>query len=459
MSQASQRPHIVIVGGGFGGLSAARALGRAPARISLVDRQNHHLFQPLLYQVAMAGLSPADIAMPIRSVVRRQQNVEVLLAEVERVELDARRAVLSDGAELRYDYLVVAAGARTNYFGNEDRFQPHSLGLKSIDDALEIRRRVLLAFEAAERETDADARRRLLTFVIIGGGPTGVEIAGALAELSRYVLADDFRLIEPEEARIVVVEMMDRLLPGGFDEKLAKSAEVQLASLGVEVRLSTKVASIDQRGVHLEQDVIEAATVLWTAGVRARGLAKSLGAELDRSGRVVVGDDCSIPGHPEVFVIGDIARFVPEGEKEPLPGLAPVAMQQGRYVARRIAAKLHGGDTEPFRYVDKGIMATVGRSRAIVQAGRLRLSGFIAWIAWIFIHIYYLIGFRNRVVVLFNWFWSYVTYKRGARLITGDRPWDELPKLAAKAELRSGDGARAALRAAPISRSSVVRTP
>jgi len=461
MTSTSRRPHVVIVGGGFGGLTAARALARAPVRITLVDRQNHHLFQPLLYQVAMAGVSPADIAVPIRSIVHGQENVQVLLGEVERVSLGERTARLSDGADLGYDFLVIAAGARTNYFGNEDRFLPHSLGLKSIEDALEIRRRVLLAFEAAERELDADARRRLLTFAVIGGGPTGVEVAGALAELSRFVLADDFRVIQPSEARIVVIEMMGRLLAGGFDEKLAVAAQKQLASLGVEVRLGSRVVGIDERGVHLENDVIEAATVLWTAGVRGRGIAKALGCELDRNGRIVVGPDCAIPEHPEVFAIGDIARFVPSGASDPLPGVAPVAMQQGRYVARRISARVRDKpDVGRFSYFDKGIMATVGRSRAVVQTGGLRLSGFIAWLAWIFIHIYYLIGFRNRAVVLFSWFWSYVTYKRGARLITGDRPWEDLPKLAAKAELRGGDGAGAMLRAAPVTRrSSAARTP
>jgi NADH dehydrogenase len=433
MKAQKKQPHVVIVGGGFGGLSAAQGLAHAPVQVTLVDRQNHHLFQPLLYQVAMAGLSPADIAMPIRAILRRRDNIQVLLGEVSQIALDERRVALSDGATLHYDYLVLAAGARTNYFG-KDAWKAHALGLKTIDDALDIRRRVLLAFEAAERENDATARERLLTFVVIGGGPTGVEVAGALAELARFVLADDFRVIHPEQARIILVEMMDRLLAGGFSTNLGDAARRQLEALGVEVRLGARVVAIDERGVHLDGDLIEAKTVLWTAGVRARRIAETLGVELDKGGRVHVGADCSIPGHPEGFVIGDMARFTAEGSREPLPGIAPVAMQQGRYVARRIARSASGKDTSPFSYLDKGIMATVGRSRAIVQVRRLELAGFVAWLAWIVIHIVYLIGFRNRVSVMLNWFWSYLTYKRGARLITGDGAWHALPALTGTAE-------------------------
>jgi NADH:ubiquinone reductase (H+-translocating) len=423
--------HVVIIGGGFGGLSAARALAQQPVRVTLIDRWNHHLFQPLLYQVAMAGLSPADIAYPIRTVFRKQEQVRVLFGDVIRLDLTGRCLELHDGATLEYDFLVLAAGARTNWFGQE-QFQKHTLGLKSIDDALEIRRRVLLAFEAAEREHSHDVRKRLLTFAIIGGGPTGVEISGTLRELADFVLAKDFHRVHPDEARVVLIEMQDRLLPGGFDQKLAVAAKRQLEQIGVEVRLCSAVQRIDELGIELENEHIPTATVLWTAGVRAEELTGSLGVELDRAGRVQVLPDCSIPAHPEAFAIGDIARFVPEGSDQPLPGIAPVAMQQGRHVAAVITAVIQGDDRPPFRYRDKGIMATVGRSRAVVQSGggRLKMSGFFAWVVWIFIHIWYLIGFRNRVSVLLNWAWNYVTYGQGARLITGHRAWELLPQLA-----------------------------
>ena len=427
----SELPHVVVIGGGFGGLAAAGSLSGAKVRVTLVDRSNHHLFQPLLYQVATAGLSPADIAYPIRTVLRHQSNVRVLLAEVTRIELEQKSCTLDDQSSLGWDYLVLAAGARTNYFDKEAEWKPFALGLKDLDEAVEIRRRVLLAFEAAERETDAAARQRLLTFVVIGGGPTGVETAGALSDLSRTVLADDFRTIDPSVARIVIVERAPRLLSGGFDPKLSKRALRQLIELGVEVRLDTAVENIDARGVSVAGgERIDAATVLWTAGVRARGLAQSLGVELDRMGRVKVGPDCRIPGHPEAFAIGDIACLVPEGETAPLPGLAPVALQQGRYVARIIASG--GRAKRGFHYADKGTMATIGRSRAVAQSlnGKLKLSGFLAWLAWLFIHIWFLIGFRNRVSVLANWMWNYLTYRRGARLITGHRSWDLLPKIA-----------------------------
>lgn len=416
---AAEPRRVVIIGGGFGGLRAARALAGAPVAITLVDRRNHHLFQPLLYQVAMAGLSPADIAVPIRSVLHRQRNARVLLGDATRIDLDARRVELADGEVLPYDELVIAVGARHNYFGHETDWQPHALGLKSIEDALEMRRRVLIAFEHAEREPDQEKRKRLMTFVVIGGGPTGVEVAGALAELARYVLADDFRVIEPRSARVILVEARDRLVPAGFHEKLADAALRQLDDLGVEVRLGTRVEDIDDEGVKLDSGSVPAATVLWTAGVQAARLVAALDAERVQGGRLRVNGDCSLPGRPEVFVIGDAAAFVPEGESEPLGGVAPVAIQQGQYVARAIRARIAGRRIPPFHYLDKGIMATVGRSRAITQAGRLRLSGFAAWLTWLFVHIYYLVGFRNRVAVIFNWFWSYATYRRGARLITG----------------------------------------
>ncbi|HVU06032.1 MAG TPA: NAD(P)/FAD-dependent oxidoreductase [Polyangiaceae bacterium] len=427
-------PHVVIIGGGFGGLNAAKALRRTPVRVTVVDRENHHLFQPLLYQVAMAGLSPADIAVPIRSALSGQENTQVLLADVTRVDLPGKAVVLESGERLSYDYLVVAVGAKTNYFGHED-WTRHALGLKTLDDAVEIRRRVLLAFEAAEREEDADARRRLLTFVVIGGGPTGVEIAGSLVELARFVLAKDFRRIRDERVRVVLVEATDRLLPGGFDAALATSAKGQLEELGAEVRLGTRVTGIDEHGVRLEGSVIEASTVLWTAGVRAKRLAETLGVELDRSSRVKVLEDCSIPGHPEAFAVGDVACFVPAGDKSPLPGVSPVAMQQARFVAKVIRARaLRQDPPRTFHYLDKGIMATIGRSRAVAQTGGLKLSGGIAWLAWLLVHIFYLIDFRNRLAVLLNWTFNYLTYGRGARLITGERVFERALRLAAAAE-------------------------
>lgn len=429
-------PGVVIIGGGFGGLRAARRLAHAPVRVTLIDRNNYHLFQPLLYQIAMAGLSPADIAYPLRSVFSRQDNTRVLLGEATDIDVDARSVKLADGATLFYDYLVLAAGARTNYFGNEGKWAPHSLGLKSIDDALEIRRRVLMAFEAAEREKDEKARERLLTFVVIGGGPTGVEIAGALAELAGRVMAEDFRQIDPTLARVVLIEMQTRLVPGGFVAPLADKARRQLEDLGVEVRLGSAVQDIDELGVRFDGEYIEAATVLWTAGVQPRPIARALGTALDGSGRVEVEQDCSIPGHPEVFAIGDIAAFTPRGRESALPGLAPVAMQQAALVAENIALSVAGRPRRPFRYRDKGIMATVGRSRAIAQTGsaRLKLSGLVAWLAWIFVHIWYLVGFRNRVSVFLNWFWAYLTYRRGARLITGEHSWQRLPGFSTRAE-------------------------
>ena len=437
--ELAARPHVVIIGGGFGGLKAARELASAPVRITLVDRQNHHLFQPLLYQVAMAGLSPADIAIPIRTVFRGHDNVRVLLAEVTGIDIGKRRVELRDGDHLGYDYLVIASGATTNYFGHESSWRPVAMPLKKIDDALEIRRRVLLAFEAAERQPDPRARQRLLTFVVIGGGPTGVEVAGALAELAKRVLADDYRLARPERARVILVEMIDRLLPG-FDDDLARAALRQLTDLGVSVRLSSPVQSIDERGVRTSEDCIEASTVLWTAGVRATGLGQKLGVSLDRAGRVKVMSDCSVPDHPDVFVIGDLAHFAHGAEPKPLPGLAPVAMQQGHYVARvieeRVSGRARAGKQRlgPFVYNDRGMLATIGRSRAVMQAGRVKLTGFVAWLLWIVIHVWYLIGFRNRVAVMLNWFWNYITYRQGARLITGGSEPERLEQLATQAE-------------------------
>lgn len=415
-----RRPRVVVIGGGFGGLEAARQLARAPVEVVLIDRRNHHLFQPLLYQVATAGLSPANIAYPIRSVLRGQRNVRVILAEVTDLDLAGKQVHFREDGEhtISYDHLVLAVGACTSYFGHPD-WSPLAPGLKTLDEAIEIRRRVLLAFEQAEREEDPEARAALLSFVVVGGGPTGVEMAGALRELSRFVLARDFRRIDAESTRVILVEGGDRVL-STFSAELSRKAEDQLAELGVEVRTNTRVTGIDPEGVDIGDDRIIARTVLWTAGVRANPLCTALGAELDWSGRVIVEPDCSVPGHPEVFAIGDMAHFA-HGTEQPLPGVSPVALQQGRYVARTIRGDLKGAARPPFVYFDKGSMATIGRSRAIAAMGKLELSGLTAWFAWLIVHLYFLIGFRNRLVVLFEWAWSYVTYQRGARLITGDR--------------------------------------
>jgi NADH dehydrogenase len=413
---------VVVVGGGFGGLAAVKRLKRAAVHVTLVDRSNHYLFQPLLYQVAMAGLAPAEIAVPIRSILRRQENAKVLLADVTKIDLAARLVHTRELPPMAYDFLILAHGAENAYFGHDD-WAKVAPGLKDLDDAVEIRRRVLVAFEAAEREDDPVARRRHLTFVVIGGGPTGVELAGAIAELATFVLARDFRAIRPDATRVVLVEGSERIL-AAFDPRLSAKAEQSLGEMGVEVRKHTHVTAIDADGVLCGGERIEASTVLWAAGVRAKALGATLGVEMDRQGRVVVRDDCSVPDHPEVFVIGDAARFVPEGDDEPLPGVSPVAMQEGRFVARQIArsvASTQAAAREGFVYVDKGVMATIGRSRAVARIGRIRLSGFIAWIVWLLAHIIFLIDFRNRILVLIDWAWSYFTYERGSRLITGHR--------------------------------------
>jgi len=407
-------PRVVVVGGGFGGLYAARALARAPLRITLIDCRNHHLFQPLLYQVATAGLDPSDIAVPIRRILRRQLNTEVLLAEATRVDPTARRVLLTDG-ELPYDFLVLATGVTHSYFGHDGwaRFAP---GLKSIEDALDMRRRLFLAFEAAEREANPDRRRSWMTFVIIGAGSTGVELAGTLAEIARHSLASDFRHIDPRQARVILIEGLHRVLPA-IEEQLSASARRQLLSLGVEIRTSCRVTDLDGGGVRMDREYLPARTVLWAAGVSASPLARSLGAPLDRVGRVRVCPDLTIPDHPEVFVIGDLAAIEQDGL--PLPGIAPVAMQQGKHAAANIRRSLTGSPHTEFRYRDKGLMAAIGRGRAIARIGRLRFSGFPAWLIWLFVHILFLIGFRNRFLVLFEWAWSFFTYDRGARLITG----------------------------------------
>jgi NADH dehydrogenase len=413
-------PHVVVVGAGFGGLNTVRALRRARVRVTLVDRRNHHLFQPLLYQVATAALSPADIAYPVRSILRRQQNAAVLLAEAVGVDRAARELVLSDG-RLPFDYLVLATGARHAYFGHE-AWEKNAPGLKTLEDALEIRRRILLAFERAEREPDEPRRRALVTFVIVGGGPTGVELAGAIGEISRQVMVSDFRAIDPREAQIVVLEAGPRILPS-FPEDLALRAQESLRALGVEVRTGCPVTAMGNGFVEAGGTRIAAATILWAAGVRASPLAATVGAPLDRVGRVLVEPDLSIPGDANVFAIGDLAAFLHQ-TGSPLPGVAPVAIQQGRHVAENVRRDLAGKPRRPFHYRDRGSLAVIGRARAVAQFGRLKLTGFLAWLGWSFIHILFLIGFRNRALVLFEWAWAYFTYQRGARLITGsiERP-------------------------------------
>ncbi len=413
----SETPRVVIIGAGFGGLQAARALGNAPVEVVVIDRNNHHLFQPMLYQVATAGLSPADISAPIRSVLKREKNVNVVMAEVTGIDLE-RQCVRTERGEISYDYLIVATGAAHSYFGH-DEWEPYAPGLKTIVDATAIRRKVLLAFELAETETDPERVRALLTFVLVGAGPTGVEMAGAIAELANHALAQDFRNINPQSARIILAEALPRILPT-FPEDLAKKAHAALHRLGVEVRTGSPVESIDADGVVIGGKRVAAKTVIWTAGVAASPAGRWLGAEVDRAGRVKVEPDLTLPGHRNVFVIGDTATLMQDGK--PLPGMAPVAMQEGRYVAARIARRVAGQEAcKPFRYKNKGNLATVGRSFGIADLGRLRLTGFVGWIFWMAVHIFFLIGFRNRLIVMIQWVWAYLTYQRGARLITFDR--------------------------------------
>jgi NADH dehydrogenase len=407
---------VVIVGGGFAGLYAARTLKNASLQITLVDRRNHHVFQPLLYQVATAALSPGDIAYPIRAVLARQRNTRVWMAEVIAVDLENRRVVLSDG-ELPYDYLILATGVRHAYFGH-DGWEKVAPGLKTLEDALEIRRRIMSAFERAEREADEARRLELMTFVVVGGGPTGVELAGAIGEIACQVMGRDFRNIDPCEARVLLVEAGPRILPA-FPEELSLKAERSLARLGVEVWTSSPVTSIERGLVAAGGREIRAASVFWAAGVTASPLARTLGVELDRAGRVPVRSDLAVPGHPEVFVVGDLAAFLDRSGKQ-LPGLAPVAIQQGRHAARNVLRVLKGQPRVPFRYADRGMLATIGRAAAVAELGRVRFSGTVAWVAWLVVHIFWLIGFRNRFIVLFEWAWAYLTYQRAVRLITGD---------------------------------------
>jgi NADH dehydrogenase len=408
-------PRVVIVGAGFGGLSAAKALGKSAFDVTIIDQHNYHLFQPLLYQVATAGLSPADIASPIRSILSRQKNTKMVLARVSGVDT-ARREVIAEGQRFPYDQLILATGAQHAYFGHGDwaAFAP---GLKTIDDATYIRRRILLAFEKAETEADPAERARLLNFVIVGGGPTGVEMAGAIAELANRALAADFRVIDPRAARIILVEAAPRLLTP-FTPSLSEAAKKSLGQLGVEVRLGAAVTALDAAGVSIGAERIESRTVVWAAGVMASPAGQWLGAETDRAGRVKIAPDLSVPGHPEIFVIGDTAlAFGKDGQ--PLPGVAPVAKQQGQYVAALLLARHEDKAVASFRYRDFGSLATIGRKRAIIQMGRLRMKGFLAWVLWSVAHIYFLIGFRNRLAVAMNWLWNYVTFQRGTRLITG----------------------------------------
>jgi NADH:ubiquinone reductase (H+-translocating) len=423
----AQQPRVAIIGAGFGGLRAARKLAHSPVRVTLIDRRNHHVFQPLLYQVATAGLSPGEIAAPIRWIVRGQQNIEVLLGEVQDFDL-AKRLVKMPDLDIPYDYLIVAAGATHSYFGHPE-WEPFAPGLKTIEDAIEIRRRVLLAFELAEKEGAGAEPMLPLNFVIVGGGPTGVELAGTLAEVSHHVLAHEFRMIDPKRARIILLEGGPRILPA-YAEDLSRSAEKQLQNLGVEVRTSTRVTKVEPAAVWMGNTKLPAGVILWAAGVATSPLGRKLGVPVDRAGRVLVDSDLSIPGHPEVFVIGDLAAFKDDKGKL-LPGVAPVALQEGSAAARNIERDLHAQARKPFHYFDKGNLATIGRNAAVAQFAGIHLSGFLAWLAWLFVHIFFLIGFRNRIIVLFQWAWSYLTYERGARLITGDQDlpsWDEIKR-------------------------------
>lgn len=441
-----RQPHVVIIGGGFGGLYAAKALRRAAVHITLIDRANYHLFQPLLYEVATAALSPADIAAPIRKVFSRQKNVTVLLGRAVDVNRQHKLVHLTDGV-IDYDYLIVATGARHSYFGKEEQWSKFAPGLKTVDDALEIRKRFLLAFEAAEREADAEARRAKLTFIVVGAGPTGVELAGTMAELARKSIPRDFRAIDTKTARVILIEAVDRVLPH-YPPKLSAKAQATLEKLGVEVRLNCRVTDIDGNGVWIgegdRRQRINAENVIWAAGVQASSLGAKLGAPLDKSGRVIVEPDLTVPGHPEIFVIGDLAKVVDPISGEEVPGVAPAAIQMGKYVARVIKRETAHSATlapsrcpntrelasdgqatqptaprQPFHYVNKGLLATIGRGKAVAWIRKFQFAGVIAWLLWVFIHIAYLIGFRNRVMVMLQWAWTYIAWQRNARIITG----------------------------------------
>jgi NADH:quinone reductase (non-electrogenic) len=429
---AKRVPEVVIIGGGFGGLNAASKLGKAPVNVVIVDRRNHHTFQPLLYQVATAGLSPGEIAAPVRGVLKKFKNVRVLMAEVDGFDLNRKYVHFADGSGIPYDYLVVASGATHSYFGHPE-WAELAPGLKTVEDATEIRRRVLLAYELAERHACLIGKTEPIHFVIVGGGPTGVELAGTLAEIARKSIAKDFDWINPRDTRILLIEGGPRVLPA-YPEDLSQSAERQLRQLGVEVMVNALVTSIEPGYVKVGETVYPSTVTLWAAGVAASPLGKALGVPTDKAGRVIVQQDLSVQGHPEVFVIGDLANFTDQKTGEPLPGLAPVAMQQGRHVGKNIALDVKGKAREPFHYVDKGTMATIGRGAAIADLGRLHFSGFTAWLLWLFVHLMFLVGFRNRLLVLIEWGWAYFTYQRSARLITGSAKlpgWKEQQSLPA----------------------------
>ena len=420
---SAKKPRVVIVGSGFGGLEAAKKLACKDVQVTVIDRTNYHLFQPLLYQVATAALSPADIAAPVRAVLSKCRNVEVILAEVQSVDVDAKKVKTVD-LDIDYDYLILATGARHSYFGH-DEWEKLAPGLKSLEDAIELRRRILLAFEYAEKITDEAARRAALNFVIIGGGPTGVEMAGAIAEISRHTLAKDFRHIDPSQARVILIEGEPRLL-AAYPEDLSASARKQLEDLGVEVRTGARATKLSEEGVQVNGEFIPCRVKIWAAGNNASFVGKTLGAPVDRVGRVIVNDDLTIPGHPEVQVIGDLANF-PHQTGQPLPGISPVAMQQGRYAARNVLTMTQGRKPQRFRYWDKGTMATIGRNKAVADLRFMHLSGLPAWLAWLFVHIVFLVGFRNRLLVLFQWAWAYLTFDKGARLITRNFQSEQRP--------------------------------
>ncbi|PYI61726.1 MAG: FAD-dependent oxidoreductase [Verrucomicrobia bacterium] len=419
----NSKSHVVIIGAGFGGLEAAKKLACKDVRVTVIDRTNYHLFQPLLYQVATAALSPADIAAPIRAILSKCRNVEVILAEVESVDVDAKKVKTVD-LQIDYDYLILATGARHSYFGHGE-WEKLAPGLKSLEDAVELRRRILMAFEYAEKINDEKARRAAMNFVIIGGGPTGVELAGAIAEISRHTLARDFRHINPSEARVILIEGDSRLL-AAYPPDLSESARKQLTDLGVEVRTNSRATNLTEAGVQIGDEFIPCRVKIWAAGNNASFVGKTLGVPADRAGRVIVNEDLTVPGHPEVQVIGDLANFTHQ-TGEPLPGISPVAMQQGRHAARNVLAMIKGRKAKRFRYWDKGTMATIGRNKAVADLRFLHLSGRLAWLAWLFVHIVFLVGFRNRLLVLFQWAWAYLTFDKGARLITRNFQSEQRP--------------------------------
>ena len=418
-----QKPRVVIIGAGFGGLEAAKELAGEAVRVTVVDRTNYHLFQPLLYQVATAALSPADIAAPVRAILSKSKNMEVILAEVESIDVNAKKVRMVD-EELDYDYLIVATGARHSYFGHPE-WEKIAPGLKSLEDAVEIRRRILLAFEYAERISDEAARKAAMTFVVIGGGPTGVEMAGAIAEIARYTLAKDFRHIDPSQARVILVEA-DPWVLATFPDDLQISARKQLVDLGVEVRTGIHATNLSEEGLQVGDEFIPCRVKIWAAGNNASFVGHSLGAPIDRVGRVIVNKDLTIPDHPEVQVIGDLANFSHQ-TGQPLPGVSPVAMQQGRHAAHNILAMIDGRKPQPFWYFDKGSMATIGRNKAVADLKLIHLSGIPAWLAWLFVHIIFLVGFRNRLAVLFQWAWAYFSFNKGARLITRNFQSEQRP--------------------------------